>query len=41
MTMGDRIAVMNNGKVEQIGTPIEIYNKPKTKFVLDLWISPS
>ena len=32
MTMGDRIA-MNNGKVEQIGTPIEIYNNPKTKFV--------
>ena len=31
MTMGDRIAVMNNGKVEQIGTPIEIYNNPKSR----------
>ncbi|MDA9749078.1 ABC transporter ATP-binding protein [Pelagibacteraceae bacterium] len=40
MTMGDRIAVMNNGKVEQIGTPIEIYNKPKTKFVAGFVGSP-
>jgi len=40
MTMGDRIAVMNNGKVEQIGTPIEIYNQPKTKFVAGFVGSP-
>ena len=40
MTMGDRIAVMNNGKVEQIGTPIEIYNHPKTKFVAGFVGSP-
>lgn len=40
MTMGDRIAVMNNGKVEQIGTPIEIYNNPKTKFVAGFVGSP-
>ena len=40
MTMGDRIAVMNDGKVEQIGTPIEIYNKPKTKFVAGFVGSP-
>ena len=40
MTMGDRIAVMNEGKVEQIGTPIEIYNKPKTKFVAGFVGSP-
>ena len=33
LTMSDRIAVMNKGKIEQIGTPDEIYNKPKTKFV--------
>jgi ABC-type sugar transport system ATPase subunit len=33
MTMGDRIAVMRNGKVEQIGTPDEIYNHPATLFV--------
>ena len=40
MTMGDRIAVMNDGKVEQIGTPIEIYNNPKTKFVAGFVGSP-
>ncbi|MFX3623070.1 MAG: ABC transporter ATP-binding protein [Ectobacillus sp.] len=33
MSMSDRIAVMNNGKIEQIGTPQEVYNKPKTLFV--------
>ena len=33
MTMGDRIAVMRNGTVEQIGTPDEIYNRPATLFV--------
>ena len=37
MTMGDRIAVMNNGKVEQIGTPIEIYNNQKQNLLQDLW----
>ena len=33
MTMGDRIAVMNDGKLEQVGTPDEIYNSPATLFV--------
>ena len=33
MTMGDRIAVMNEGRLEQIGTPDEIYNRPATLFV--------
>ncbi|MCX8064067.1 MAG: sn-glycerol-3-phosphate ABC transporter ATP-binding protein UgpC [Candidatus Hydrogenedentes bacterium] len=33
MTMGDRIVVMNNGEVQQIGTPLELYNKPNNKFV--------
>jgi putative spermidine/putrescine transport system ATP-binding protein len=33
LTMSDRIAVFNAGKIEQIGTPIEIYNNPKTVFV--------
>ena len=40
MTMGDRIAVMNDGKVEQIGTPLEIYNNPQTKFVAGFVGSP-
>ncbi|MFT4415261.1 ABC transporter ATP-binding protein [Fredinandcohnia humi] len=35
LTMSDRIAVMNNGFVEQIGNPVEIYEKPQTKFVAD------
>ncbi|RLG87762.1 MAG: sugar ABC transporter ATP-binding protein, partial [Thermoprotei archaeon] len=33
MTMADRIAVMNAGKILQIGTPYDIYHKPRTKFV--------
>ena len=33
LTMSDNIAVMNAGKVEQIGSPREIYDKPKTQFV--------
>lgn len=33
LTMSDRIAVMNKGAIEQIGTPDEIYEKPKTRFV--------
>jgi spermidine/putrescine transport system ATP-binding protein len=33
MTMADTIAVMNLGKIEQLGSPIEIYEHPKTAFV--------
>jgi multiple sugar transport system ATP-binding protein len=33
MTMGDRIVVMNEGRVEQIGTPLALYNHPETLFV--------
>lgn len=35
LTMSDRIAIMNGGILEQIDTPKEIYNNPKTKFVAD------
>lgn len=35
LSMADKILVMNQGKLEQIGTPEEIYNYPKTEFVLD------
>lgn len=35
LAIGDKIAIMNKGKVEQIGTPEEIYNKPSNSFVLD------
>ena len=33
LTLSDQIAVMNNGKIEQIGTPREIYLTPATRFV--------
>ncbi|MGD1887491.1 MAG: sn-glycerol-3-phosphate ABC transporter ATP-binding protein UgpC [Cohaesibacteraceae bacterium] len=33
MTMADRIIVLNNGQIEQIGTPSEIYNSPASTFV--------
>ena len=35
LTMSDRIAVMNRGRLEQVGTPEEVYNHPETKFVAD------
>ena len=40
MTMADRIVVMNNGKVEQIGTPLQLYNDPANKFVAGFIGSP-
>ena len=33
MALGDRIAVFNNGQLQQVGTPFEIYTAPKTEFV--------
>ncbi|WP_336800251.1 ABC transporter ATP-binding protein [Kaistia sp. MMO-174] len=33
LSMSDRICVMNDGNIEQLGTPFEIYNYPKTRFV--------
>jgi spermidine/putrescine transport system ATP-binding protein len=35
MTMSDRIAVMSKGKVQQMGTPVEIYERPANRFVAD------
>ncbi len=35
LTMSDRIAVMSNGKVEQVAEPQEVYEEPKTTFVAD------
>ena len=40
MTLGDRIVVINNGVVEQVGTPKDIYSKPNTKFVAEFIGSP-
>jgi len=35
LAMSDRIAVMNAGRIEQVGTPEEIYGRPRTRFVAD------
>jgi spermidine/putrescine transport system ATP-binding protein len=35
LTMSDRIAVMNRGLIEQLGTPEELYERPRTRFVAD------
>jgi ABC-type Fe3+/spermidine/putrescine transport system ATPase subunit len=35
MSMATRIAVMNRGRIQQIGTPSEIYYKPRSRFVAD------
>jgi multiple sugar transport system ATP-binding protein len=40
MAMADRIAIMNQGRVEQIGTPQEIYDRPATMFVADFIGAP-
>jgi sulfate transport system ATP-binding protein len=33
LELGDRIAVLNTGRIEQVGTPDEVYNKPETEYV--------
>jgi len=40
MTLADRLAVINNGIIEQLGTPIEIYNNPQSVFVAGFIGSP-
>lgn len=40
MTMGDRIAVMNNGVIQQIAPPLEIYEHPTNRFVAEFIGSP-
>ena len=41
MTLADRMIVMNNGNVEHIGTPLEVYTKPKTLFTAQFIGSPA
>lgn len=41
MSLSDKIAVMNEGRIEQIGTPEELYNEPVNHFVADFIGSPS
>jgi multiple sugar transport system ATP-binding protein len=40
MAMADKIAVMNRGLIEQVGTPRQIYDRPRTMFVADFMGSP-
>ena len=40
MTMADRIVVLNKGNIEQVGSPLELYNKPKSLFVAGFIGSP-
>src|SRR3982075_3188110 len=41
MTLADRVVVMNHGRIEQIGTPNELYHAPKTRFVAGFIGSPA
>ncbi|MDR0922619.1 MAG: sn-glycerol-3-phosphate ABC transporter ATP-binding protein UgpC [Lactobacillales bacterium] len=41
MTLADRIVIMNSGKIQQIGTPQELYNNPKNLFVAGFIGSPA
>ena len=41
MSMADKIAIMNRGEIEQLGTPQEVYERPASVFVADFMGSPS
>src|SRR5580765_6758387 len=41
MTLADRVVVMNHGRIEQIGTPTELYHNPATRFVASFIGSPA
>lgn len=41
MTLGDRLAVMDEGTIQQVGTPIDLYNTPVNRFVGEFIGSPS
>src|SRR6266705_1006434 len=41
MTLADRVVVMNRGRIEQIGTPNDLYHAPKTRFVAGFIGSPA
>jgi multiple sugar transport system ATP-binding protein len=40
MTMGDRIAIMNQGQIQQVAAPLELYNHPANRFVAEFIGSP-
>ena len=41
MTLGDRIAILNEGRIQQIGSPMELYEKPANQFVAGFLGTPS
>jgi multiple sugar transport system ATP-binding protein len=41
MTMGDRIVIMNNGEIQQVGAPMEVYDQPVNTFVAGFIGSPA
>jgi multiple sugar transport system ATP-binding protein len=41
MTLADRVVIMNQGRIDQIGTPYEVYHAPQTKFVAGFIGSPT
>ena len=41
MTLADRVVVMNAGRIEQAGTPDEVYHRPRTRFVAGFMGSPA
>jgi multiple sugar transport system ATP-binding protein len=41
MTLADRVVVMNAGEIEQVGTPHELYHRPRTRFVAGFIGSPA
>ncbi len=40
MTMAEKIVILNGGEVEQVGSPLELYNRPRTEFVAGFIGSP-
>src|SRR5260370_9217390 len=41
MTLGDRVVVMRDGRVKQVGDPLELYNQPANRFVAGFIGSPA
>lgn len=41
MTLADRIVAMRNGRIEQVGTPVELYGKSRKTFVAGFISSPA
>jgi multiple sugar transport system ATP-binding protein len=41
MTLGDRVVVMRDGRIQQVGTPLEVYGNPANKFVAGFIGAPS